>query len=102
MILKPESLAKAPEPTRPKASTIPAPVSSVACNFIVSSFSALKTAHRVLRVQSNASARPPSIRGNRRSRQRKPVAANDAAEKNRTQDADNQQSAEHNRLRRAG
>ena len=67
MILKPESLAKAPEPPRPRARAIPAPASSVACNFIVSSFSAVRDRTSLLaRVDSTASASdPPSIRGNR-------------------------------------
>src|ERR1700727_1238712 len=99
MILKPESLAKAPEPPRPRARAIPAPASNVACNFIASSsFVVMRIARRVLRVQSFASARPFSIRGNRLSRERKPIATSDAAEKNGTQDADDQEGAKHDRL----
>src|ERR1700722_573160 len=90
MILKPESLAKAPEPPRPRARAIPAPASNVACNFIASSsFVVMRIARRVLRVQSFASARPFSIRGNRLSRERKPIA---------TSDADDQEGAKHDRL----
>ena len=62
----------------------------------------MRIARRVLRVQSFASARPLSIRGNRLSRERKPVAAGDAAEKNGSQDADDQEGAEHDRLRWPG
>src|ERR1700722_15801493 len=103
MILKPESLAKAPEPAKPRARVIPAPASNVAFNFIVSSsFAVMTIARRVLRVQSIASARPFSIRGNRLSRERKPVAAGDAAEKNGSQDADDQEGAKHDRLRWPG
>src|SRR5271170_5265894 len=103
MNLKPESFAKAPEPAKPRAKAIPAPASNVACNFIVSSsFAVMATARRVPRVQSFASARPPSIRGDRLSRERKPVAAGDAAEKNGSKDADDQEGAEHNRLRWSG
>src|SRR3984957_5881709 len=103
MILNPESLAKAPKPPRPRAIAIPAPASNVACNFIVSSsFVVMRIARRVLRMQSFASARPLSIRGNRRSRERKPVATGDTAEKNWSQDADDQEGAEHNRLRWPG
>src|ERR1700722_3593369 len=103
MILKPESLAKAPEPARPSAKAIPAPASHVACNFIVSSsFVVIRLARRVMRVQSFTSARLLSIRGDRLSRERKPVATGDAAEKNGTQDADDQEGAEHDRLRWPG
>src|ERR1700722_11885709 len=102
MILNPESLAKAPEAPRPNARVIPAPASSFACNFIVSSSSALIFARRLLRMRSYASARLLSIRGNRLSRERKPVAAGDAAEKNGSQNANDQEGAEHDRLCGAG